>query len=140
MNGKIQELSRTSVKKIDDLIRCCKLPDVEVCYFDDVEHPKMLTGNVYYLKLKPYYYSYPKHIIKERFHSCPLLKSILTTTSSSSTALMKNSDLFLGYMEKFLTIQGIDERAKSDIEHQVDKIISKRIYTHLSDFFNNLKK
>ena len=51
INGKIVEINRTTHEKcIDDFFRCTKLScDIEICFIDDLHHPKMIHDNVYYI-------------------------------------------------------------------------------------------
>ena len=60
------EFYRTSHDKShEDLVNCTKIPDTtQICFLDDVFHPKMENPNVYYINVKPY--TYDLHIIYKR--------------------------------------------------------------------------
>jgi hypothetical protein len=59
INGKNVEICRTTHDKThQDLIRCTKIPpNAEICYLDDTFYPEMANDNIYYINVKPYYYS-----------------------------------------------------------------------------------
>lgn len=130
LNGVIQEKKRTSSeKKYSDLLKCCKLPDdIEVCFFDDVDYPGMRNENVYYVKVKPYIYTYTKTDIVKKIFESALLDNILKTE--------ENKKIFITYILKYLDMEkyGFDKKQLSDI--RLDDIVSKRMKTHLKLFFD----
>jgi hypothetical protein len=54
VNGKQIEMCRTTYEKtVKDFIKCTKLPEnTQICFLDDLFHPKMNYDNVYYIKLQ----------------------------------------------------------------------------------------
>jgi hypothetical protein len=131
LDGKTQELSRTSKdKKLSDFVSCCKLPEnIEICYFDNTVFPEMLEDNVYYLKVRPYYYHYTKDTIINRITATKFLKRVLCIKQSH------NIGIFVNYLIKYLIKQNYTFKEKSYIDYEMDKVISKRIRTHLDTFF-----
>ena len=78
INGEIIEVNRTTYDKtVDDFFRCTKLPrDTQICFIDDLFHPKMGDDNVYYIHVKPYKYILSSNTLVERFLSSSLSKDI----------------------------------------------------------------
>jgi hypothetical protein len=138
LDGETQEPCRTSTDKIlGDLIRCCKLPsNIKLCYFDDTDFPEMYEDNVYYWKLKPYYYYYTEKVIKTRMFMSDILNNILFKGTVPVEVLHVNKSLFINYMSKFLELKNILYKEKETLDYEMDKIVSKRIMTHLNIFFN----
>jgi hypothetical protein len=65
VDGKVVEVNRTTHDKtIDDFFRCTKLPkDIEICFVDDLFHPKMEDDSVYYIHVKGY-----KHYLRLNYN------------------------------------------------------------------------
>ena len=78
INGKIFEINRTTHDKtVDDFFRCTKLPrDVEICFVDDLFHPKMEDDSVYYIHVRGYKHYIPSADLVDRFINSPLSKDI----------------------------------------------------------------
>ena len=74
INGKHIEICRTTHNKThNDLIRCTKIPvNAEICFLDDIFHPGMVSENIYYINIKPYYYDlkYSEMIHKFKNSEC----------------------------------------------------------------------
>jgi hypothetical protein len=130
LNGVIQEKHRTSSeKKYSDFLKCCKLPDdIEVCYFDDVDYPGMRDENVYYVKVKPYFYTYTKPDIVKKLFDSVLMDNILKTE--------ENKKIFITYVLKYLGMEKYGFGKKQLGEIRLDDIVSKRMKTHLKLFFD----
>jgi hypothetical protein len=126
INGKKIEMCRTTHDKTHkDLIRCTKIPiNAEICYLDDVYYPEMKHKNVYYINIKPYVYDLDFDIIIDRF-----------LNSDSGKTLIKNSANFKMQMQRDIASYNFDILEKNKDEYEVDKILSKQILTHLSEFF-----
>lgn len=126
VNGHRVEPSRTSHEKIyNDFIRCARLPSTtEVCFVDDVEHPKMIHDNVYYVKIKPYHYRLPISHCLERIYPSDTDRQLECLTSAQAR-FHPNS------------LRG-DE--KTPEEQEVDKVIGKFMLKHMHDFFLGLRK
>lgn len=122
INGKIVEINRTSHdKSVDDFIRCTKLPsDIEICFIDDLFHPKMSTDNVYYIHVKEYKHILPSIEMVRRF-----LNSPLSTDIKNKDEFMKISLFNLKY----------DVVEKNKHEQEIDIIVSKKMLEHIKDFF-----
>ena len=133
LNGRVQELGRTEkAKKLSDFVACCRLPsDVEICYFDDTAFPGMMADSVYYLKVRSYCYPYTEREIIKRITVPPFLSHILCTTKPQHIAV------FLQHLSRILYMKKYTFGEKSFMEYEVDKVISKRIMTHLNTFFRD---
>jgi len=134
LNGRIQQLGRTTnEKKLEDFVACCRLPQsVEICYFDNSEYNGMLAENVYYLKVRAYYYPFTeKDIIKRIIHQ-HVLKRVLCTSQT------QDIQIFTQFLIKYLKKSRYHFAEKSFLDYEMDKVISIRIQTHLTDFFENM--
>jgi len=123
INGKVVEINRTSHdKSIDDFFRCTKLPaNIEICFIDDIFHPKMGHDNVYYIHVKEYRYILPSDEIINRFLNSPLSNDI------------KNKDEFRQFSKPRLKYNILE---KSKNEHDIDVIVSKKMLEHIKEFFS----
>ena len=128
VRGEIVEVSRTRQdKSVEDLIRCTHIPgNTEICFLDDQYHPLMEHDNVYYINIKPYSFSMPFDEMADRYHQ----KKGLSVSNEEFVRTM------VSYMEKY----NYPIVKKSLVESEVDDIVSKKIITHLEDFFNRTKK
>ena len=125
INGKIIEINRTSHdKSVDDFIRCTKLPpDIEICFIDDLFHPKMSTDNVYYIHVKEYKHVLPSNEMVKRFMDSPLSNDI------------KNKDEFKNF-SMFNFKYNILEKNKH--EQDIDIIVSKKMLEHIKKFLKKM--
>ena len=123
VNGKIVEINRTSYdKSIDDFFRCTKLPpDIEICFIDDLFHPKMKNDNVYYIHVREYKYILPSDELINRFLNSPISNDIVNKED-----FRKFSKIKLKY--------NVLEKSKN--ENDIDIIVSKKMLEHIKDFFN----
>ena len=128
VRGEIVEVSRTRQdKSVEDLIRCTHIPgNTEICFLDDQYHPLMEHDNVYYINIKPYSFSMPFDEMADRYHQ----KKGLSVSNEEFVRTM------VSYMERY----NYPIVKKSLVESEVDDIVSKKIITHLEDFFNRTKK
>jgi hypothetical protein len=124
VNGKIVEVCRRSNEKTtDDLMRCAKLPmDTHICFIDDTHYEKM--DNVYYIKLNPYVHN---------IHINTLVGRFLNTSLVDEWHIDK--DKFTRYVNKKRETYNYRYIPKDDDEYDIDKIVSKKLYTFLEDFF-----
>jgi hypothetical protein len=123
INGKIVEINRTSHEKsVDDFFRCTKLPsDIEICFIDDLFHPKMKNDNVYYIHVKEYKHLLPATEMLNRYLNSPLSIDI------------KNKEEFKQFT-MFNLKYNIVEKDKH--EHEIDIIVSKKMLEHIKEFFD----
>jgi hypothetical protein len=130
VDGKIVEVNRTTHDKtIDDFFRCTKLPkDVEICFVDDLFHPKMEDDNVYYIHVKGYKHYLPTSVIIKRFLNSNLAKDIKDS--------QVEREKFTTYMTNRLKYN-ITE--KDTDEQEMDVIISKKMLEHMKSFFKEDK-
>lgn len=131
MNGRIQQLGRTSNdKKLKDFVSCCRLPqNVEICYFDNTEYSGMVAQNVYYLKVRAYYHPFTETAIIKGVSSYPVWKRVLCV------AHQRNLQTFIQFFIKNLHRKGFQFAEKTFLDYEMDKVTSKRIKTHLINFF-----
>ena len=123
INGKIVEINRTSHEKsVDDFFRCTKLPsDIEICFIDDLFHPKMKNDNVYYIHVKEYKHLLPATEMLNRYLNSPLSSDI------------KNKDEFKQFTMFNLKYNVVE---KDKHEHEIDIIVSKKMLEHIKEFFD----
>jgi hypothetical protein len=129
-NGKQVEKCRTTYNKThDDFIRCTKLPiNTEICFLDDLIHPGMVSENIYYINIKPYYHSLSFEEMLKRYTESQLGKGY-KNESDFETIMTNHWKLY-----KYKCIE------KDKKEYELDKIIGKHIITHLQTFFNEKPK
>jgi hypothetical protein len=122
INGKIVEINRTSYdKSVDDFFRCTRLPpDIEICFIDDILHPKMINDNVYYIHVKEYKHVLPANEMLNRFLNSPLSNDI------------QNKDEFKQFT-MFNLKYNVEEKNKHECD--IDIIVSKKMLEHIKDFF-----
>jgi hypothetical protein len=130
VNGQQVEIYRTTHNKThEDFIRCTKLPqNAEICFLDDTFHPGMSNENIYYINIKPYYYSLSFEEMLERFINSELGKKYESVEEFDKIML----DHWKLYKYKYIE--------KDKKEYEVDKIVGKHIITHLQTFFNDKPK
>ena len=123
INGKVVEINRTSHDKcVDDFFRCTRLPpDIEICFVDDIFHPKMSNDNVYYIHVKEYKHMLPSNEMLNRYLNSPLSNDI------------KNKDEFRQFSAFNLKYNVVE---KDKHEHDIDIIVSKKMLEHIKEFFN----
>ena len=129
VNGKIIEMGRTTHNKTyDDLLRCTKLPsNVEVCFLDDQMHSHMEHGQVYYINVKPYVHQLSVQTLMDRFLQTPALRSTIATGVNPADLRHRVST----FMQRF----SATHVPKDPLEQEIDRIISKKIMEHLTEFF-----
>jgi len=124
VHGKIVEVCRrTNEKTTDDLLRCAKLPEnTQICFVDDTHYEGM--ENVYYIKLSPYIYN---------LHMNTLVSRFLNTSMTDEWKINKRE--FVQYVIEKEASYTYKYHPKDDDEYLIDKIISKKLYTFLVNFF-----
>lgn len=127
VGGKQIEVCRTShYKSVKDLINCTKLPDeTKILFIDDQHHPEMEGNNVVYLHIKPYIYKY-KFI------------DMINSYYNEHYSLIDNlsgHDNYYNFFKYNLSNYKEFGETKSQLEEEIDRILSKKIIQHLSDFF-----
>ena len=138
----------TKDKTIDDFILCSRLPsNIEVCFLDDLHHPKMTDERVYYIKLQPYYSHIPFETFVVRFLNSALFRNVfdkmyIPSISPSMSALVKKEILSIeihNLFTKYANISNYDARQyqKKMNPREIDEIISKYILFHLQQFFRD---
>ena len=125
VNGKQVELSRTThMKTHKDFISCTKIPETtQICFIDDVFHPGMTNDNIYYIHIKPYTYDLTFDTIVDRFVGSGLLH-VDSPTSMKETIIAGMKRYNYTYVEK------------TQLEHEIDAMLSKKILHHLPTFLN----
>ena len=140
----------TKDKTIDDFIHCSRLPsNIEVCFLDDLYHPKMTDERVYYIKLQPYYSHIPFETFVVRFLNSALFRDVFDkmhipsiSPSTSMSALVKKQILSIeihNIFMKYVTMANYDAKMhqKKMNPREIDEIISKYILFHLQQFFRD---
>ena len=124
-NDTVNDPCRTSANKnTRDLLCCAKvMPGTKICFFDDVYHPLMNAPDVYYIKIKPFYYSMPYRIMTERY--CGLYIDLLEHPNIIGD--------IVDHMEKYKYSVSI----KPVHEIEADEIVSNQMLVHINKFFDN---
>ena len=139
VQGKRVEICRTThMKSHSDLIKCTKIPDgTQICFIDDVYHPKMANDNINYININPYIYDLDFNDMIDRF----LNSNILGNDDNNPIT----QTFILNFMKKYKYIYV----KKTNDSQNIDRIISKKILHYLGEFFkkknskihtNNTKK
>jgi len=146
--GIIHPKRTTNEKTVNDFIRCGRLPpDIEICFLDDLQHPKMVDERVYYIKLQPYHSYIPFEMFVVRFLNSPLYRNVfdkfaVPSITSGMTADVKNKILSIelhNMFVKYANLANYDAKThQSKINpREIDEIISKYILYHLQQFFRD---
>jgi hypothetical protein len=128
VNGQKVEICRTTnSKNLKDLIKCTKInEDSKICFIDDSYYPDMINENIYYINLKPYIYNLPFDLLVNRF-----INSKIIDINNRDKDNMKY------YLLDFMNNYNYIYIKKSNIEYNVDKALSKKLFKMLLVFFNN---
>ena len=138
----------TKEKTVRDFIRCSRMPpDIEICFLDDVYHPKMTDERVYYIKLQAYHFHIPFHMFVIRFLNSRLYRDVFdgskvsSITPALSAAAKKQvlsielNDLFVRYAN--MAEYDVKSQQRKMNPREIDEIISKYILYHLQQFFRD---
>jgi hypothetical protein len=138
VNGKRIEICRSSHdKSYKDLVRCTKIPlNAEICFLDDNYFPGMANKNIYYINIKPYVYDLPFDEMYKRFLNSEIGEKILQNQDDTSA----KNEVFIDFMNKNIKMYNFHVIEKLPNEHEIDKILSKKIMYHLEVFFNKANK
>ena len=138
----------TKEKTIDDFIHCSRLPaNIDICFLDDLYHPKMTDERVYYIKLQPFYSYISFETFVVRFLNSQLFRDVfdkfdVPSITPTMTAAVKKQiisielhDLFI----KYANLANFDVKMyqKKMNPREIDEIISKYIIYHLQQFFRD---
>ena len=128
INGKQIEMCRTTHEKtLKDFIRCTKLPEnTQICFLDDLFHPKMNYDNVYYIKLQAYTNELPFSELLQRF-----------ANSKAGKSIIKDNTHFYEWMTNQMSKYEYDYVEKTKEDYEIDKIITKKTMIYLQNFFHN---
>jgi hypothetical protein len=134
INGKRVEICRTSQNKShQDLIKCTKIPvDAEICFIDDSFYPEMANNNIYYINIKPYYHDLTFEEMIKRFLMSEIGEKLIGNDNVN--------DIFKKKIMVHINLFNYEVVLKDEKEYEIDKILGKRIITHLEAFFNRSVK
>lgn len=124
INGrKVELLRRSHEKTYEDLIKCTKIPkNTQICFIDDNYYPNMHSNIIYYIRVKSYIYNLEMGVMVNRF----LLSKI-------GEIMIKNKEKFIDFTNEYHK----NMIMKDYKEYQIDKIVTKKIMVHLTEFFDN---
>jgi len=136
----------TNQKTVKEFIRCGRLPaDIEICFLDDLEHPKMVDERVYYIKLQAYHSYIPFELFVVRFLNSALYRDVfdkfhipsITSGLSSSAKKQILSIEIHNLFVKYANLSEYDVKANQQKlnPREIEEIISKYILYHLQQFF-----
>ena len=128
INGRVIEENRTSYKKShSDLLNCTKLSyTTQICFIDDQYHTDMNHKNVFYIYIQPYIYNIDYNIICSKYFN----KNIELFKKYN-----KNQEEFSKYLFD-LKNNTIKNENKSQLQKNIDFLISKKIEHDIKKFFN----
>jgi hypothetical protein len=117
---------RTSIcKSYSDLVQCASLPkDAEICFIDDVYYPTMISRQVYYVNIRPYYYNLPYEELIRRFRQSPLGLQ----TSIDDASIKRIMDTLNG--SNYLCFE------KPSKEKKLDRVIGKMLLENIRTFLH----
>ena len=138
----------TGHKTVNELIRCGRLPsEIEICFLDDIEHPKMVDERVYYIKLQPYHSYIPFELFVVRFLNSALFRDVfdkfhvpsitpgMASSSKKQILSIELHNLFMKYAK--LSEYDAKEFQRKLNPREIDEIISKYILYNLQQFFRD---
>ena len=132
VHGKLIESNRTSHdKSVKDLLNCTKLPeDTQICFLDDQYHHNMINDNVVYINVKPYVYTIPfEEMANIYYHAYYNHHNNMKNKPSKQN--------FINFILNYIKDYNFPILSKTNIEYQVDDILSKKIFIYLKEFFDN---
>jgi len=144
----------TAEKTINDFLRCSRLsPNVEICFLDDLNHPKMVNEKVYYIKLQSYHSYIPFEQFITRFLNSKLydqhFSALTTRVTQSFSASTSNKQIqkqmtaieMNNVLVKYIKLSKYDAKKEHILVNprEIDEIISKYILFHLQQFFKEIK-
>lgn len=125
----IEPCRKSNNKNKDELLECLNLPsNTQIFFIDDQYYDLMDTDNVYYINIKPYFYSLNNTELIDKYYK-HYSKSIKIPENKFKVDL---SNLMNTYNYIFYD--------KDLIEHNVDIAVSKRLLEHIKIYFNKIKK
>jgi hypothetical protein len=124
IKGEKIELCRSSHNKChQDFIKCTEIPDnAEICFLDDNYFPEMVNDNVYYINVKPYYFDLHIKEMISRFINSRLYQKYIEN--------IEFEEFMLQYFKKY----NYTYLKKTKQEHEIDKILGKKIQKHIHFF------
>jgi len=138
----------TNEKTVNEFVRCGRLPsDIEICFLDDVHHPKMVDERVYYIKLQAYHSYIPFEMFVVRFLNSALYRDVfdkfhvpsithgLSSSAKKQILSIEIHNLFIKYANLSHYDAKLNQRKLNPRE--IEEIISKYILYHLQQFFRD---
>lgn len=125
----IEPHRKSNHKNKEELLECLNLPlNTQICFIDDQYYELMDTDNVYYINIKPYFYSLNNIELIDTYY--------------------KYYGKFIKIPEKIFKIELLNLmnnynytfKGKNLIEQNVDIAISKKVLEHIKEYFNKIKK
>ena len=139
VHGQVVEVGRSRHEKcLDDLIKCTQVPrNTEICFLDDQYHALMEHDNVFYITVKPYYFSLPFNEMALTYYQA---QQLAQQTQQQQQPLAQQQPLgpltnFLAKMHAYTSRFKFDVLPKAAAEQEVDTIVSKKILSYLEEFF-----
>jgi len=113
-NKVIEPLRTTHEKTYQDLIRCIGEDDAQICFIDDLDHPKMKHSKVFYIQCPAYIINIPNSVFAKRiFEKNEVQKQffeLLQKINPQQNIIKKNdrSNIFK-YIQQFMSDEPIPE-------------------------------
>jgi hypothetical protein len=136
VHGQVVEVGRSRHEKcVDDLIKCTQVPrNTEICFLDDQYHALMEHDNVFYITVKPYYFSLPFDEMAVTYYRAQAQAQQQILAQQGPFLLGPLPD-FLAKMHAYTSRFKFDVLPKAAAEQEVDTIVSKKILSYLEEFF-----
>ena len=130
IKGQQVEVCRTSHgKSYKDFLSCTKLPsNTQICFIDDQLHPEMKNhDNVIYIYVQPYKYNVDYTEIATKYYN--LNKNLFISHN-------KYENEFIEFIRNHAN-ERLDNLYKSQIEKNIDILISQKIDNDIQNFLGN---
>lgn len=134
VHGQVVEVGRSRHEKcVDDLIKCTQVPrNTEICFLDDQYHALMEHDNVFYITVKPYYFSLPFDEMATTYYLALAQQQQQPPLGPFHLGPLPE---FLAKMHAYTSRFKFDVMPKAAAEQEVDTIVSKKILSYLEEFF-----
>jgi len=117
----IEPLRTTHDKTYNDLMRCGRLPrQCEICFVDDLVHPQMQRGNVFYINIPKYQYEYNPREMVARFLASRMGDELISDKKRFYNAMTRN----LGRRDQKFQSENANIRNGQSLELYIKRFIS----------------
>ena len=138
-NIQVEQCRTTQEKTTEDFFACTKLPinKTQICFVDDLVHPRMRTNNVYYININPYHFSYPFADMAAKYYNMVSRKEIQNKSTNSATYPTIDAGFnqtIIAYMKQYTNYP--QSTLKSSSDDAEEQKISKYLKHHIKVFLS----